>query len=394
MPNDETDGALHLPDLRIRNFRGIREIDIPRLGRVTLITGKNSVGKTTILEACRVYAERGRMSVLHDLSGDHEEYNVYIDEDGDEMISPNLAAIFHGRGAYPFPHMEIGSRSSYLKVNVNPPKKEDKILFDKMISKYGDESNTVVMERSFHNYKQQTFLSSAKYRNTEILYADMRSLRHQAGESESIPTATCIFLGPGLMNNYEIGTYLDQVTLTEDEDYAVEALRLVLGDDVQRIAMVGDGGNSGPVPRFVGRNPVPRFLRDGRRAVVKLKNLDRPVPLKSLGDGAARFFGVALALANCRDGFLLIDEAENGVHYSVQDNYWRLVFNLARQNNVQVLATTHSWDCVRGFAQAAVEAEDSEGFLFRLERNGDRVWPVPYSEEKLRIAAEQGIEVR
>ncbi|MDE0446870.1 MAG: AAA family ATPase [Spirochaetaceae bacterium] len=55
-----------------------------------------------------------------------------------------------------------------------------------------------------------------------------------------------------------------------------------------------------------------------RRAVVRLKDQERPVPLKSLGDGAERLFGVALALANSRGGFLLIDEAENGIHHSVQ----------------------------------------------------------------------------
>ena len=58
----------------------------------------------------------------------------------------------------------------------------------------------------------------------------------------------------------------------------------------------------------------------------------------------SRLFTVALALANSRDGFLLIDEAENGIHHSVQADYWRLVLQTAQDNNVQVLATTHSWD--------------------------------------------------
>ena len=55
---------LHLPDLTIKGFRGIDELSIPRLGRVTLLAGKNSVGKTTVLDAVRVYAARGRYSTL------------------------------------------------------------------------------------------------------------------------------------------------------------------------------------------------------------------------------------------------------------------------------------------------------------------------------------------
>ena len=127
--------------------------------------------------------------------------------------------------------------------------------------------------------------------------------------------------------------------------------------------------------------------------IVRLRGSTEPVPLKSLGDGAVRLFSAALALANSRNGFLLIDEAENGIHYSVQRNFWRMVLRSAHKDNVQVLATTHSWDCVRGFAQAAA-AEDAEGVLVRLDRDGEEMRAVEYSEAELETAAEQGIEVR
>ena len=74
-----------------------------------------------------------------------------------------------------------------------------------------------------------------------------------------------------------------------------------------------------------------------------------------------RLFGVALALANSKDGFLLIDEAENGIHHSIQRDFWTMILKAAHQNNVQVLATTHSWDCVAGFAMAATEIEEVDG---------------------------------
>ena len=128
--------------------------------------------------------------------------------------------------------------------------------------------------------------------------------------------------------------------------------------------------------------------------VVKLVDHDRPVPLKSLGDGAVRLFGFALALANCRNGFLLIDEAENGIHYSVHTDFWRVILRTAHENNVQVLATTHGWDCIRGFARAATENNAAEGILVRLEKKGGGVHAIEYSEDELETAAEQGIEVR
>ncbi len=173
---------------------------------------------------------------------------------------------------------------------------------------------------------------------------------------------------------------MGQCCVTDDEKRAVEALRLIFGSTVKRVAVIGD--ERGP------------RSRNGRRAVVRIAGQERPVPLRSLGDGAVRLFGVALALANSQGGFLLIDEAENGIHYSVQRDFWRMVLLTAHENNVQVFATTHSWDCAAGFAQAAVEAEGAAGALVRLDSDDEDIRAVEYSEEDLQVAAEQGIEVR
>ncbi len=105
-------------------------------------------------------------------------------------------------------------------------------------------------------------------------------------------------------------------------------------------------------------------------------------------------FQIATALVNCKDGFLLIDEASNLLHYTVQRDFWRMVLQAAQANNLQVIATTHSADCIRGFAEAANENEDVEGVLVRLSRKGGPLRAVMYDEEDMVTVAEQGIEAR
>ena len=69
------------------------------------------------------------------------------------------------------------------------------------------------------------------------------------------------------------------------------------------------------------------------------------------------------------------------------------MFNLARELDVQVLATTHSLDCVAGFRQVASE-EVVDGLMVRIDRQGSRMRAVEYTEEDLLVAMSQRIEVR
>ena len=380
MSQERRDNHLHLPSLSIKGFRGITALSIARLGRVTLLAGKNSIGKTTVLDAIRVYAARGRPSVLSELLNSREEISTATDEDGDSIESPDITALFYGRDASG-PCISIGPKSDtdQLRIEWATLSDEQASRLEKFLHGSITNGHTQALKIVFQDAEQVLpwFLSTSELTRDKRAYQYVRRL---LDEAESPPPIECHSLGPGLLSNDEIAQFWDAIALTDDEDRAVQALRLILGEEVDRVAVIGDDGA--------------RYRRRGRRVVVKLQGQARPVPLKSLGDGALRLFGVALAQANSRDGFLLIDEAENGIHHSVQRDFWRMVFKTAHANNVQVIATTHSFDCVRGFAQAAVECEEVEGALVRLEREDEEMWAVEYSECDLRVAAEQRIEVR
>ena len=375
----EPSNGLHLPDLSISNFRGIDHLSIRRLGRVTLLGGRNGVGKTTVLEAVRTYAARGSLSTLHELLDKREEFVAALNEDHAQVVSTDYAALFHGRTATPERPVTIGPNSGAdnLRIEVSTPadwSPEQRELFADLSTEADVRAIKVV-------YRDKVMLlpwlpvgdSQASWSRRRHARSLQRSLFDEEGQ------VNCESLGPGLPSNNMLARFWDSVTLTEEEDLALKALRLT-GDGIERIAVVGDED--------------PRYRARGRRVVVKLREHARPVPLKSLGDGVTRLFAAALALANSRDGFLVVDEAENGIHYSVQRDFWRMILRAADQYNVQVLATTHSSDCVTGFARAAIESDEALGVYLRLDRDGDQVRVVEYTEEELSTVADQGIEVR
>ena len=212
--------------------------------------------------------------------------------------------------------------------------------------------------------------------------AGSRVMKVEFRDSVELPKApACEYLGPGLPMSDDVARLWDKIILTDDEDRVIQAVNLMTDEDIVQIAVVGNGAGSGRAT-------------DGRRMLARLRSHGRPVPLKSLGDGAVRTFGVATALASSKDGFLLINEAENSIHHAVQRDFWRMVLQTAEDNNVQVLATTHGWDCVRGFAQATVDLDAIDGALVRLERRDGHTRAVDYSQDALAIAAREGIEVR
>ena len=394
MSQEQLDDRLHLPSLSIKGFRGIKELSIERLGRVTLLAGKNSVGKTTVLDAVRVYAARGHYEVLSELLESRQELAIAIVGPRSREFVADFAALFHGRDVSKCARIAIGAKDA------------DQLRIEEVYQSYEGASSigplsistSWLIEKGYTQGFKVVFLDTEqmlpwvlpiqgsdaartveRYSDSAYLY-----LQHLFKRDESPPPIGCQLLGPSVLNNEEIARFWKAIALTDDEDRAMQALKLIFGRDLERVATIRDD-----LSHKSDREHV-------ERVVAKLQGQARPVPLQSLGDGALHLAGTALALTNSRDSFLLIDEAENGIHHSVQSDFWRMVFKTAHANNVQVIATTHSFDCVRGFAQAAVECEEVEGALVRLERENGSLRAVEYSERNLKAAAKQsiGIEVR
>jgi len=133
----------------------------------------------------------------------------------------------------------------------------------------------------------------------------------------------------------------------------------------------------------------------GTRSIAKVRSrqFDSPVSLRTFGDGVNRLLGIILSLCNAKDGILLIDEFENGLHYSVQPLVWKTIFRLAGDLNIQVFATTHSMDCVRAFQEAATESPHDDALIRLLRKDGHSI-STAFDEQELEVVTRHEIEVR
>ena len=123
--------------------------------------------------------------------------------------------------------------------------------------------------------------------------------------------------------------------------------------------------------------------------------LSKMIPIQSMGGGTARFLSIALAMSNYRDGVVLIDEVDAGLHHSIQAAMWEAIFSWAESLNVQLFATTHSYECLNAFNQCIKgDLFAGQGKLYRIEREKDIFKSVEIDQEKLTTLLENAWEVR
>jgi AAA15 family ATPase/GTPase len=121
--------------------------------------------------------------------------------------------------------------------------------------------------------------------------------------------------------------------------------------------------------------------------------LDALVPIAVCGEGMVRLFSIVLELIASRGGVLLIDEIDNGLHYTVMPTLWKLLGELVEKHNVQVFGTTHNDDMMRSALEAFAGRAGLLG-LFRIDKRGDRHVVVASSDEAMQSVREVPFEVR
>lgn len=386
---------LLLKNLEIDNFRTFGHLEIDKLGRVNLITGKNNVGKSSLLEALWLYARGGGVEALRDsliyrnevatqerFSSRDRSVISALPGDYDELID-SVKYLFHDYHKTSFPPPPIYVGPVKLAKGTKPVATHASIKIEigwYIVQEVDDELTTPrryvkldAKQVPLHEDADLYFVVGNGKRRVRFKVDRIFS---RNSSSTSLDEIRSNFVKTEGLNARETSSLWNEIQLTDSEKSVLEAVRLI-APDVERISV-----RSGEQSEL--RKPIP---------IIRLKGQDDPVPLRVLGDGINRLFGLTLALTNTKGGILLVDEIENGLHYSVFLELWRFLFAVATQFNVQVFATTHSLDCVRSFQKAAKESEE-EGFLIRLKDSHGVVSATTLTKEELALATRDHVEVR
>ncbi|MFQ5733821.1 MAG: ATP/GTP-binding protein [Planctomycetaceae bacterium] len=356
-----------LTSFSVKNFRCFHDLTITGLERINLIAGKNNVGKTSLLEAIHLHClpDKPRLWIkVHKLRGIEDPLEAI-----EEIADWNF---HHGNRKDPIvsqscDNQRVERETSFHLVDAAMSRQEfadvENWIATVMPALAGSDVGRLILQYSHNGTAKSAVCSAGK-----LGYGGVLSLEHPV--AGKIPN---LFLG----------------SLIADEDRDIHNFG-VLKRDMRDHELVPPLQHIEPRLRKLDLVPFAGMPRIHG----KLEGFRRLVPLSQIGEGMRRLLSILLAIANVPGGIVFIDEIENGLHYSVHTQVWKAIAEAARNADVQVFATTHSWECLRYAHEAFSEDEIDDFRLHRLDRANGEITATTYDRETIDAALTMGVEVR
>ena len=355
-----------LKTLRLNRFRGFESYSLADFTRVNLVVGRNNSGKTSILEAVELLVSHGHISVFYGAARRRGESALYYRRG----YGPLISSVFFGHQCEPGSFFELSSEDGRRNLRATiisldevgdvswfrrPPYAEDapEPAYGMRISnddKGKERIFPIAEDGSIVDYRSVT--RNSEYPETPVHFLSLESFASTA-----------------------MGKAWNQV-LTEGREAEIVSDMQLLLPDIDSIHFL------------TSERPSGAGILVGRRG------LGRRVPIGSYGDGMRRLLAFRLALVGAASGFLLIDEVDAGLHWTVMEDVWRLLVEVAKRSSTQIFATTHSYDCIRGLGELLRSQPDlmEEVSLHKIDHSLEHA--VSLHGEQIPIALKQEIEVR
>ena len=180
------------------------------------------------------------------------------------------------------------------------------------------------------------------------------------------------FMPPSTFENRRSPILENNVRLifNEDKKYP-DSLRLVKLFDEAQIG--GESVRILEAIKIIDSNisEIRTFASFPNTLFLRTKSSNKYQSINNYGDAVKKimlYVGIILNYKNEPYKYLLIDEIENGIHYTAQKEVWQMLFKLCQHFEIQLFATTHSLEMIKAFEEVCEEFEE-EGAYFEMARH-------------------------
>ena len=352
-----------LQAVRMRKFRGFNDLKIENMARINLVTGRNNSGKTSLLEALFLLAGAGNPHLTLNVN---VARGMNLAQGNPESINPESIhetfwkPMFFAFDTSQYVQIE-GSHSSYGRLTLHVTLERQNVL--QLPLNNLSATNASGEPNLLLSYKTDSGLCV----EGRIQVGAQSVQIDQPNVNIPFPT---IILSSHASNLQEDARRLGRLRQRKQSDLILDALKII----EPKLSSIEDNSSSA-ISMIWGDIGLPEL-----------------VPLAAMGDGMIRIAKLVLAISAAPGGLVLVDEVETGLHHSALSEVWKAVDAAAARFNTQVVATTHSLECVQAAGKAL--AEGGKFMLHRLEktRSGNRC--VTYHMEDIMAAIRHEFEVR
>ena len=345
----------------VKHFKGLSDFEVGDLAQVTLIGGRNNVGKTSFLEALFLVLDRlNPDSFLRQ----HRWRGIEI-----EHMNPDSIWV---------PMFSMYQTEQPIEIRLIEENGQESILTLKMMGSLSNLSKAIDSggNQGTRPYLDMTYQpdSTATEKIQQIIEPKGSGIAIDSTKAGTVQKPGFIITASGRLTPQESAIHFGKLEIADKHHEVIDFLRETVEPRLRGLSTIAVGNQS--------------------LIHAQLEGFSRKIPIAYLGDGMARLLSVILVISNTSDDCVFIDEIENGIHYSAMPKVWLGIVKAAQRFNCQVFATTHSYECLQAAVQGLTEDVRDQFCYVRLDRNGDRVVGTTYDYEVLSAALEQNWEVR
>jgi AAA15 family ATPase/GTPase len=361
-----------LTSLHIKNFKTLQDFNISTLNQINLFGGKNNIGKTTILEGLFMFYDR---------------------------LNPMLIMLqFNRRGITSF---NLSSAESLWGPLFHKYKLDNKISIE--VKRSNGFKETLAMDIVEGNFDRKinltnNLLSDSPKNNTDTSNMGKLELKLHYKNDKGSEESTLIVEGDQMQmqsnSRHNNRNLLSAVYLSSKNHNNP-------GEEAERFGQLEIYGESEKIKDFL-KIVEPRLLSlttisSGGGAMLHADiGMGRKIPIYHMGDGFVRLVSILLAIATSKDGFVIIDEFENGLHYSIMPAIWESISRASKEYNCQLFISTHSYECLQAASEGVRSAEMMNDFSYHriFQDNEKLVKSKSINHSTLETALDSNMEVR
>ena len=337
--------------IRIKNYRGIKSLEIDNLKKYNFFIGNNGSSKTTSLEAIFsaipndgnaivIMANSRGMQVK--LSNNNSFfYNSNISDDIEFTLNDDITTKISLKNINRLNNNLLNSNNyNEFIYNISVFEKNNKTLYE---SNFGiDPSNRIFPIEIKTNTEWNEYIE--KY-------------------------GRCFWISPLTKYQYGIAQITKEMIENKKKEYILKAIGFFEAD-------------------------IDDIVSDGTEVLLSKKGVGKMLPISSFGGGLSSALDIITCLFYDGITSIFIDEAETGLHYTNFPKFCEVLIDISTNKNIQFFITTHSDEFLKDFYNILVKKRNEDITTYRFQKIDSDIKIVYYPYERAVRALKDGWDIR